>query len=812
MGRFIDALKKTGYSQEKLKSLFESGENPKIKALVQSHMDMLRTSVTQGFEEARLCRAVDAAYDAPKDQVTATLVRDIMARAKTPAEVQSAFAAYGLKDMLRLDELRNPDLKKGEPLVDIPAFTNIFVPIVMSYVKFRWGKLANERDVYPLYKYEPAVLSLDTKLKCEIITSAIQRQSAGMGYRDMERDTILPALLYSRSFTFADSSYHRQEVPYLDDKDILQKKVVKEGINWIVPHTTRTFYDRSQPLYSLNSDTGTKFCGYWHLPRYSDINGNKAYWNLDKVSYGASDAWFNYGSFTGYSELYPCQVKFPVAATGLSNERIARAYISGTNDWNCSVPQAVFFHKLNPKDHGLHDYDGMVWYRFIYAGDSTCIHAEPFAYCPANVTLYDYDSNRDINASLGLELIPHQDHISNLMTQYLAAVKSNLSNIILLDQNVFDPATIKKIQNLGQKLYQTLNILPVNKQKIGYGGPGDTRASVDKFRFDMMDTGAILNAINTAISVMERLVGFTPQEVGASATHEQSAAEVTITEGFASSRTKFTGGFIDSARNARKVALYTAMMEYGTPEILAEVAVENDADEAALKRLGFEVGDKIKGTDLREVKGKVSMLDLDSFASDRDGNQRIVEPQVAINMLQAFGVVAQNPLLVQQIGPEKLLQRFNDALEFIGVPKRWRFNAVSGEGAPMPGQVSAEEVIKIVKASTQEVEKRLADGIKQSVVEPMAQAQQVSQQAIQQLGLQLGQLGQGVGQMAQEVQAHGQAITQIMNQIQQAQQPPVSPEQYAQSMVTAPAGTPEEQAQLAAAQLAVPMIQQMAGQ
>ena len=798
MGTFIKALEKKGYSPDLLKKKFESpkASEPKIDELITRHMNILRTSVSQTFEEARLFRAVDMAYDAPKDQTTATFVRDLMSGQKSAKEVHSALVAYGLKDLLRLDVLINPTTKKSE-IVDIPTFWGIFVPFVMAYVKFRWAKLSTERDTYPTYKYEPAVLSRKTKLQCDIVTSAVERMSSSMGYGAMETQTILPALLYGKSFTFAASEYFTESRPYMEGGEFKQK-VVKEGILYVCPHTAKVFYDRAHPLYSLNSDTGTRYAGYFDIVRYSEIKNDETFWNRDKISYGANTGgWFNYSGYESYSGFYPCQAKIPNPSALLStNQREEKGFMYQSGDMDSGVSRAVIFEKIVPKDWGLYDYDQPVWHRFIYAGDSTCIHVVPFAYNPCAVTLYDYDANRDINASLALELIPHQDHISNLMSQYLLAVKSNLANLILLDKNVISKEDVDKLQNKGQQFFNGLNFLLVDKTKIGYGGSADTRSAVDKFRFDMLDTGSILVAINTQIQIMERLLGFTPQEVGTSATHEQSAKEVTIVQGFASTRTQFTGGFIDAARFARKRSNYEALMEYGSSEILAEVAVSNDADQKTLEDIGFKVGEQIPGSDLRVVTGDTSMLDLDGFASSRDGDKRIVEDRVGVAMIQAFTVVAQNPALLEAVGPQKLLERFNDSLEYLGVPKMWRFIDKSDEKEAKP-KVTAEEVVKIVKAGMEEVEKRIAGGIKEGVVDPLAKANQATQSVI-------GGIGQEVAKVTAQVADQGQALSQVMQFLQSIGQPQPQPQPQPMQQ---PQMEPQTQDQINAQ--AIPIAQQI---
>ena len=218
------------------------------------------------------------------------------------------------------------------------------------------------------------------------------------------------------------------------------------------------------------------------------------YYNTDKVAAGSID-WLtsnaNFGLYvnSGYSGT----VKFLQKESGallLDREKDVQFYTSEHDDYSVLVTE--YFEKLNPKKMGLFDYDHDVWFRFCVAQDDTVIYAEPLPYCP--VVYYGYDSNelQTVNPSLSLEILPFQDHVGNLLTQYLLSIKQNLTNMTFVDEDQVGGDTVEDINDAGQNMYSTLNFVGYSSRKARVG-QHDPEKAFTSFKFPQQSTTEVIN-------------------------------------------------------------------------------------------------------------------------------------------------------------------------------------------------------------------------------------------------------------------------------------------------------------------------------
>lgn len=795
----LRALEKHGYDPKKLEEKFtltreermktEDGE--KINAIIDLHTQRISVAVLRNLNDARHWYAIDTAYDINNRQISPTLMWGMMDGSKKPEEILSCFKEWGLTSMLTpfLDNAGAwPNGLDGKPRstkLDLPIFFNVFIPVVAAYHKIRWAKLWNDRDVDPLYKYSPARLTNDAMLKCEMVTNRIQRMSQDMGYASVERDSIFKMLLYGAAINFPREPYYsvKQKFYIENDEGVeeLQDKVIQEGVRFHLPHISRTFWDLSAPLHTLNSDTGIAFFGHWQMERLQEIMANKYYWNIDKLTWGENQ-WPTSPAWKIYQELYPCMANFPTfnytAGTG-DQDREKKAFIYHRTTPDAGVNITVMFDKIIPADSGLYDYPYPVWHRFIYGAQGTVLHCQPFGYTPGCAYLYDYDADRARGSSLGLELIPFQDHMGNLLTQYLLSVKQNLSKVVFWNSDSLDQKDIDKIVNMGEQMYRVVNFIPFSEKDFVNRIQTQIQNAFHPVDFPRQNTQEILSAINTFISVMERMLGYSSQEVGAAATHEQSAHETEIISQSTSNRMQFTGGFVDDGMFARQKLLYDAFMSYGDDEILAEVTDMDEVKQQTLKDWGFEVELPHNGSNRRGVKGSKKSLDIDSFASNREGVNRSVDTKIAMAMLQVFPLMFQNPIALQAIGIKNLLNKFNDILNYLGVPGDWRFDPAN---AQTPDQAMAQtvqivqgiigkEVPPMVEKMVTDAATHVGQQVTQQVGAPLVQKMQQTDSALAQLAQGLHQTSAAVGANAQSTDAKLQQLVALIHSLSNLSNP-----------------------------------------
>jgi hypothetical protein len=737
----IQLLKSKGGSEEELKAKFTAERlDPKVKELIDLNATRIDEGIERNVRDARLWYAIDKSFDVCQRQITYTLVEGLMSKGLSGDEVMRAMDSWGLTKSLSsmVSPLCNSDgtVKcgpDGKPVMklDLPTFFHIFIPLVQAYTKMRWAKLFGDRDIYPLYKYEPVSMTQQNRLRCEIITSRIQRMAQEMGYREDERQSILQMLKYGVCINFPSEDWFTEKQLFLEDgKEV--ERVMREGVRFEIPHPSRFYYDLNHRLSTANSDTGMEYAGFWNVIRYRELANSKL-WNTDNVS-------FRYGSWVEsqyklFRELNPCMLKFPkvdiAANPGAGDgDRLREAHKYTTNHNDEGVTMVSHFSKVVPKEWNLFDYSHPVWMRFVHVGSHTVAHACPLAYNPLVAYMYDADLGSARPSSLSLELLPFQDHLSNLLTQYLLTVKQNMERVVFWNSDLIDQKHIDVLNNLGEKKLRGVTYIPFSKRELSWQNQSE-RDAFTTVSLPRGESREIASAINNMLSMMERVLGYSPQEVGSPAAHEQTAQEVQIIAANTSNRLELTGSFVDTAIKAKKRLLYEAMMAYSSDEVFADVAEVDEHKKKVISDIGFTVEEpEARGTKAG-IKGDKTNLRVDGFASDREGADRIVDAKIAAVMIQTFQSIFANPTLAQSAGMGQLVDLFNQILVYAGAPKDFRLRV---DQSQQPGSPQAEEQQKAQAEAIQQqlanLAGRIVDGkivelgeaIKGNIVQPMQEA------------------------------------------------------------------------------------------
>ena len=765
----LDILKDRGYSQEKMRSVFSAEEKPEqIEKLIGRMRNRIQEGISRSLRDHKLYYALDLAWNAPLRQISPTLLHSLVSKKGDDKSVAEALDSWGVSHLIE-DHVS----AKGETTqaLNLPRFYQIFVPLVKAYVTIRWARIFNDRNLVPLFKYEPHKSTQQNRVKGEIVTDRVQIISQQYDYSSVLSQSIFQMLHYGYCLQFPKESWHSEKQTIRDEDGEEKEVYTKEGIRYHTPHPARTFWDIAHRPSSFNSDTGCKFSGYWAIQRYGDVANNKMYYNTDKVAAGSID-WLtsnaNFGLYvnSGYSGT----VKFLQKESGallLDREKDVQYYTSEHDDYSVLVTE--YFEKLNPKKMGLFDYDHDVWFRFCVAQDDTVIYAEPLPYCP--VVYYGYDSNelQTVNPSLSLEILPFQDHVGNLLTQYLLSIKQNLTNMTFVDEDQVGGDTVEEINDAGQNMYSTLNFVGYSSRKARVG-QHDPEKAFTSFKFPQQSTTEIINGVRSILDILERVLVLSAQEVGAAASHEQTAEEVRSIASYTSNRLQFTSSSVDRAVYAWKTQIYNGLMAYGEPEFYAQL--QTPVTRERLERLGFTVEDADEGITSKPVvavKDKTA-ISLESFSSVRDGMDRINNPASANVMAQLFGAAMSNPLVAQVIGPEQAVGLLNQIFELSGVPRDFRLKmAKSVEELQAAQEQQGEGGGQNVAAVQEQLMGQLQEAaqvIQQQVAEQLAQnSEAVRQQVLTDVSGLTQQIAGQAEANANQLLRQAQVIEQIAAQV-----------------------------------------------
>lgn len=757
-----------------LKSAFDAEsieKRPKVKALVHSISEKVRVGIERNRRDYRLYKAMDWAYDQPFYQISYTQLKGLLSNKPDDKKVLETIKNWGLAHLTQdvFDSHGQPccnadgSLKKA---VNLPVFTNIFVPIVMAYITIRWAKLFNDRNVTPHFKYDPVQFTKENRLRCEVVTQAVQRMSSWFDYPADTKQTILQTLLYGVCINFPREAWFVENQE--DEKG--DKVIVREGLRFDMPHPSRTYYDQYHRVSGLNSNSGCCYAGHWALEKYQDIKDHPLYWNQNKISMGAT-SWFDLGASDFLEQVYPCAMAFPTASNGaagvgaLDRQTEAANYYGNGHEASATLI-TNHFERLIPKDHGLGTYEYPIWMRFKLASDTTVIWAEPLAFDRIPTYAYDADFNRSRFRSMALEIVPFQDQVGNLLTQWILSVQQNLINPIFYDKDKLPKEYVKQLENLGQKMMNGNLYFPFSSTE-NYKMNVNQKEAFFQPQFSRHDTNSIATLISGILGMLDRIMQLSPQEIGQAASHEQTAEESKIIAHNTSNRVEFTGTFIDAGDHAKKVMLYDAMMAHADEEIIVGVSSTLAGTEEEFKKLVEKLSltiadestyDPSNPSMLRTVKAKKSAIRLENFASTRDKADRSDNAAVADAMSKIFLSIAGNPVLIQSIGTVQLVELLNQIIVTAGLPKEFKLRGQNIDTTAQPEQQAAE-VSKMIEGLAAQVK----EALDKSSQETLAAAVQAAGQQTTEI------VGQAVSSIAQQITPLAEAVAQgsQVNQLQE---------------------------------------------
>ena len=747
-----EILKRHGITPETLRRKFESlpfpfgsgvGDKPSepIERLAFRVRSRVQDGQANNFRHFKLFYAIDQAFEVPFRQISPTLAQSL-AKGDYDESVYAMAKEFELTHLIQ--ETKDDKTGKQVKRLVLPAFFNIFVPLVRAYTIIRAAKLTNDRELVPYFKFDPIRSNAINRARCEIITDRVEAMATQMGYRDVARQAILKMLCYGTQLQFIQEEWwhDKQLCDYLNDNGEFEERetILREGLRYHLPHPTRTYWDQAHPLSSLNTNTGCQFAGYWRVRRFRDVKA-MGLWNTDRIAFNSN---LRETQSIYFQTVYnSCTLAFPQACSKWTDndregEMAQNWYTSDFAD--SAIVLAEHFEVCNPKKDGLGDYDYPVWFRFVLGGDGTILYAAPLPDGPVLAWNYDPDESKTLTPSLALEILPFQDQISNLLTQALLSVRQNLANLTFVDQDIVDEKALREIENMGEAQFRKLNFMRFSGRKTR-AAQQDVRFAFGSVRFPQLDVPSILNAINAVLAVLERVLVMSAQEIAGQATHEQSKQEILTVQQSTSTRLNYTAGQVDRAFDAWKRQLYTYLMAFGASEIYAQLSQDPEYTKELLNMLGFTF-EKARTFDGKHyVEGNKKALQLEYFSSTREGAERINDTALAQAMLQMLSAALQNPMIAQVIGPQQSVMLINQILEQMGLPRDFKLRAMPPEtNSSEQQQWLQQQLLDLTKSVKQFVQQQDAEVQKQfkEQLKPLADA-------IKQ-AMQLGKDNQRVGQ------------------------------------------------------------------
>jgi hypothetical protein len=704
-------IKKYKLDTASLKVLFTADKPKKgVRALVELIADRQREGKERSLFDYKQYAAIDMAYDAPLNNATSSILRSILDKGGTEKEIFGALQHWGLNpDCLFCETKMENGNSKWTP--NYPMLYNVTIPLVRAYLTIRHATIFNERNVSPLFDYQPSKYNAENRVLCEIWTDLIESIATDYGYSSTLRDFIFNPLMYSLALKFPMESWDVQEQEGADGEEYIEK----EGIRYVVPHITRIYYDLNFPLHTINTGTGCSFAGYWTIMRWGDVESNELYWNTEHVPHGTNwldpnAAWANY-----FQQVYPCTLDFPIFTKGRRKETDREKMIGfyGKNDYDSAFFVGYQFVQLVPSEWDLGEYDHKVWMKFTIGADDVIMFAETFGYRPVDYIGYDADSGRGRNPSLAQEIQPSQDMASNILCQYLSTIKRNLANITFYNTEAVDTEQIKELNRRSQSQYQQINFIGFDAYKMEKAGV-DLANVFKSMTFPYANTAEILQSFNTVLSILERTLVMSAQEIGAAASHQQGNKEIEIISGSTSNRVAYTASFVDEGIDAWKRQLVEAALCHMTAdEVEAQISADIPDLDKHLEELGFERKDESPsiGQKTITVTGKLSKLKLTQFVSRRADKDRKTDMGAAQAMNQAIAEISRNQVLSGVVDPTSLIELAELAAKLAGADDDFKLRLNQNA-------VASDQLQKAI----QQIEQTIMQQVAKTVTQPAAQA------------------------------------------------------------------------------------------
>lgn len=742
-----EVFKKHKLTAEALKSYWTGKGGDGRDKLVHLLSGRLRDGIDSGLKDHKTFWAIDLAYDTPFAQTTYTLVRHILSKKyDNTKQVYDALGKFGMNLDEIVREVADVSVPGGKRIaINIPAFYKLLIPLVKAYTTIRQAKLFNDRNQNPLFKFEAVRFTMKNRIISEVITDIIARVANEYGYPQILRQAILQALRYGICLMFPQEEWHTDK--HEIDKEG-KEKILREGLRYVLPHPTRMAFDPTSRASTINTDTGVSWALYWSIDTYGNLKSNDKYWNTEAIPFGRD---IMKGTNEQYfKEIFPCTLSFPQLAINRGageSDRENKTSIYQSADEDKAVVRTEYFMKFIGKDYDMGTYPYPLWYRFVVASDDTVMWCAPLPYNPLIFMGYDYDDMRSRNAGLGLEILPFEDALGNVLSQWILSVKQNLNRAVFYDTDQISGDVKKEIENLGDTAFRGTSYIPFSSRAARVSGH-DKQEAIIKVDFPIINTGEIASLMNAIISVLERVLVLSSHEIGQASTHEQTAEESRIIAGNTSTRVTFTGTFIDDGIDAWKRQLYRASRAYMDEEVQAQVTMNDEESKKVLEELGFDVEEEagnavIDAKVKTPIKAKMSQLALDSFINvTRDGEDRVNNQAVAASFMQVLQVALNNPLTAQAIGPQQALDLISQVAQLAGLGRDFKLKVApmpEGQqpGQPMqPGQEgqqpvpTMEDVQKLMLQVAGEVQQATLREANTQIGEPLADAIKETQTAV----------------------------------------------------------------------------------
>jgi hypothetical protein len=682
----------------------------------------------------RLHAAADLAYESTPINKT---VLPFLKLAQGYITLQSCQDQIAALSKPLADELFKKD-DSGKPFkVNLPRLFEISHNLVHSLVTRRVAAVSTPiTQRFPFMRFESRSTTQVGRLRADMMTQRAEVMADQYGYRHDIVQTVRDVSLYTHQVEFKASAWdvEKQRLPRRKKKNDAADKVgakekqfddviVREGVSFVAPHPSRVYADADEAIAKINTDTGPSYIGYWDMTRLGTLRSNKAYYNLDNIRF--DNAVFSYiaNNRDYFSQYYRDQISQPPGASAATTGSTNATALAQNNDRKASLANystcsdtvsttiAQHFEKIVPKDWGIGTYEHPVWIRFVVAGNTTVIYAEIVGSAPAVCYHFNESDGRTVSSSFAHAAIPYQDQISNLLTQLLEVQHQGFLRIYSLCTDGLAKEDIVKIEDglKNHDYYKAKDIIiKYSLEKAQLMGQ-DPRMFTEKLKQTEIQTrektDEIFNSILKLLAIAERLLFFSPQELGQVAPREITATEANMVATTTLGIRDFHAIGIDEGLDAKKRIIFESTMVFGSNTV--ELPVSERYPKEVVKAAGFEVVDdgvaEVDPSAPFTLTGNKDGLVHDYVFTSRDGFDRPSLGEEAKQLVTLMDVAARDATLNEIITTQQKVDIFNEVIRKVaGIDIKLRVPQGMDPNAPIAGNSARNQ--EILQTLTQAVQ------------------------------------------------------------------------------------------------------------
>lgn len=784
----LDILKKYGTDNAAIKALFTAEAGSPLydhkKRAENRICARLYDGWTYSLQNSHLFAASDLAWDA------APIVREnipLLLYAQKKIKIERAAEELEKLNCAAHFVRKNSDGTIKE--IDLPRLYETSVNLVRSYITRRLAPQSTKYSgLFPFMKYEPRTTDIVGKLRGDATSQRVEIMTDQYNYRHLQTQIIRDMMLYGKCVLFPACAWDREVQWQKAQRSSafttntgefeVEAKVIREGVDFVRPHPSRVFWDYIHPLSSINTNTGCNYAGFWDLRKFGDINNNTDYFNREKVRISTKGRDF----YTTYPLYFDTQfnaqrIRFSTIADlraedpASGNDVMALAPYYQSSEADETIFITEYYEKVVPNQCGLGSYPFPVWMRLVVASDDTVIFGEflPTS-SPAIYFGYNENDHRSQNVSLAHEIMPFQDQISNLLSQLLLTAKTGALNIVTLDIDSVSDDIRKGVKETlaGDKYYVTPILLEYSGIKAR--NLGATQGAIQPVDIIEKAQGeqitVYFNAIAQLLSIVERMLILSPQELGQTASHEISATESNEIAASTSTVYNYISDAIDEGRASWKRFIYESLVNKETSTI--RVPIVDRYSKEAIEKAGFNLVNPESAADYstaqQMITGSKDKLIHEYVFTARDGSDRPSNSQSANVLVQLLGQVVNVPGVLEGMGKRKLYEMINEIFRMSGAGYDLQLEVKDGESDSFGPSEEDQQKQKDAQQDQMDMQQE----------QHMAQVEQTQQQHSQMMEQMVKQLEAALQQQGDELaktEAAVQQLSETLIQLSQPQQP-----------------------------------------